>query len=223
MSLMIFHWDEDEAGNEGWLAQGYPNFNVTFAGNFAHDVIEHFPRGLKHGPIADEAMALGARMHVRLDSGWWFAKSFMVTPAQTFAYEIHTLMREILDGGAEAPPTITEPPIDGHMEDEIVEAVRQAVERTNSDIDNGDMHADEPYTEQSIEFVNIAAWMRRGYRACIERFKGRNPADIIWLGECLDKETEQYKHGEYGDKLYVRIHEKDMECSVRRVSLYNYD
>lgn len=218
MSVMNFEWGEDERGNRGWLPQGYPNFDVVVPGQFGHDCLEHLPRGQKHGPIADELMALGARLYVRVKSQWWFGQSFRVSPPESFGRELELLMRAMRDDDGHAPAAIAEPMLDDDdMDDHIAGAVRHAVRIANRELSyqgSYDGHGHPDYQEGSELMQGMAAWMRRGYRACIARFKGRDPNDIMWLGIQLDEEIVKYQRGDEGDRLSVRIHEKDMEYTI---------
>ncbi|MEJ7805001.1 MAG: hypothetical protein WKG03_03645, partial [Telluria sp.] len=187
----------------GWIARGYPNFDPTSPGQFSHDCFEHLPRGRMHGAIADEAMALGARLHLRVESGWWWKQRFSISPPDSFGNELERLMRDVAWGEQPPPAAIDEPLLDNEMDDEIEFSVIAGVKSANDEI--GYNHPEcTPYTGESELVQNLAAWMRRGYRACVARFKGRQPADIMWLAEQLDQATQEYKHGEGGDELTIR-------------------
>jgi hypothetical protein len=210
MSSMEFVWGQDDVGNDGWIAKGYLHFNPTSPGQFGHDCLEHFPRAMKHGQIADELLALGARLHVRVASGWWWNQKFRISPPESFGGELEYLMRHIHDG-IEEPAAITEPELDDDMDAEIEASIRHAVRITNRESSYADNDEREPYTEDSPIMQTMAAWMRRGVRACAARFKDRHPTDVMHLSECLDRDSQQYARGEDGDRLIVRVHEKDME------------
>lgn len=217
MSSMTFQWGEDDRGNRGWIPKGYPHFDVVSAGQFGHDCLEHFPRGLKHGKIADELMALGARLHIRVKSEWWWSQSFRANPPESWGYELELLMRAMRDGDGDAPALITEPLLDDDMDDEISASIFQAVKVANRELayqGSYDDHGQPDYEVESELMQNMAAWLRRGYRANIARFKGRAAHDIMWLGQQLDEEVAKYSRGDEGDQLIVRIHEKDMEYTI---------
>jgi hypothetical protein len=216
---MNFTWGMDERGMHGWIADGYPNFDVTQPGTFSHDCLEHLPRGLKHGAIADELMALGARLFVRVKSEWWWTQRFNADPPESWGRELQILLQAIHWGEQHAPPSITEPLLDDDMDDEIDDALENGARIANREHEYMASHDQEagerePYTAESEPLQNMAAWLRRGYRAAVARFKGSNPADIMWLGECLDKEMRDYENGEHGDRLRIHIHEKDMEFKI---------
>ncbi|MPQ56254.1 hypothetical protein [Duganella sp. FT27W] len=216
MSTMNFKWGRDERGMEGWVAEGYANFDVTMPGQFAHDVLEHLPRGLKHGQIADELMALGARLYARVKSEWWWSQGFRVGVPETWGMELVTLLTDIRAAGLSEPALIVEPLLNDDMDDEIEAALEYGALKANREFEyqaswDKSLQGQASYDAQSELFQNMAAWMRRGYRACVARFKDRRPADIMWLGELMDQEAKMYDRGEEGDKLSVRVHEKDME------------
>ncbi len=121
-------------------------------------------------------------------------------------------MRHIHDGIAE-PAAIAEPALESEMEDEIQATLVQAVRLINRELEYQDDER-EPYTLESPIILTMGAWMRRGVRACIARFKGRDACDVMWLGEQLDAATGKYQRGEDGDRLVVRVHEKDMEFTI---------
>lgn len=223
MSEMIFDWKEDDDFGIGWIARGYPNFGPTDWGQFGHDCIEHFPRGQKHGPIADELLALGARLYIRVAGGWWFQQRGFPTPAASWAGELEQLLRALEDDKrAYLPEFSPAPPApeyrDVDMEKIIQDALAQVVIRANEYLFNGDPDNDDaPYTLESRIIVSMGNWLRRGVHACIKRYKGRNPDDIMWLQIQLDEEVRDFqKPGSEGHRLTVRIHEKDMEYTVER-------
>jgi hypothetical protein len=214
---MTFRWGQDDRGNNGWIPKGYPHFDAVAPGQFAHDCLEHFPRGLKHGQIADELLALGARLYIRVKSEWWWTQSFRINPPDQWAAELELLMREMRDGGAAAPAVITEPLLDDDMDDEIEAAVSKAVRVANRELayqGSYDDHGHPDYEVESELMQSMAAWVRRGYRACVARFKGRAAYDVMWLGQQLDEAVARYSRGDEGDELIVRIHEKDMEYHI---------
>lgn len=219
MSTMNFTWGMDERGMHGWIADGYPNFDVTQPGMFSHDCLEHLPRGMKHGAIADELMALGARLYIRVKSEWWWSQRFLAEPPESWGRELQILLQAIQWGEQPEPSIITEPLLDDDMDDEIESALEHGARIANREHEYMASHdlaagEQEPYTADSALMQNMAAWLRRGYRAAVARFKERDPADIMWLGECLDKEMQKYGNGEDGDRLSVHVHEKDMEFKV---------
>lgn len=222
MSLLIFNWDEDEAGNTGWLAKGYPNFNVTQAGNFGHDCVEHFPRGIKHGAIADELMALGARLRLRVDSGWWWSQRFLANPSESFGYELDYLLRAIRHGEQQEPANIANILLDECMDAEIDASIDIAVARANRELEFDGEWTDQgigPYTADSPLLQNMGAWMRLGYRANEARFRGAYAIDVMDLQQQIDEEAAKpkYRGGDYGDQLHVRIHEKNMEYEIKLI------
>jgi hypothetical protein len=221
MSHILFQWGEDqEYGDYGWLPAAYPNFNAVRPGGFGHDCIEHFPRGLKHGQIADELLALGARLYVRVDSGWWWRQQYMQTVPQSFGYELHRLLRDMDEQGVDLPDPGSVPLLDNEMDDEIEAAQREAVRVSNAEHDRHSDDQDEPYAFEQEQIQWMGAWLRRGYAACIKRFRGAYAGEILALSEALDRASEKFAHGEEGDRLLVRIHEQRMEFSLKKTTGY---
>lgn len=215
MSTHNFTWAEDQHGNEGWIMDGHPNFDAATPQNLVHDCLEHLPRGEKHGAAADELLALGARFYLRVASGWWWSKDFNITPPQQWSYELDTVHR---DGGT-PPPCVNVPLEDEDMEAELQAALVQAV-----DLISGELLADElePLTIDCDWIVHAGAWLRTGYRAAQKRYKGTDPLNIMWMAEQLEQELAKPRYrGEYpGERLTIRVHEKDQEFSIRLKELY---
>lgn len=208
---MIFQWREDEEhGGDGWIAKGYPNFNITAPGGFGHDCIEHLPRGFKHGAAADELMALGARWRVRVDSGWWNGRGYgYLAPENTWGSELDTILRNLGDECVTAPKCKV--PNSFYVGDILAEGVRVINRERERD--------DEPVvlTEDSDIIVNMGKWLQIGYEANEQRFRGVDGYDVMLLSERLDDLAKKHKYGEEGDLLHVRVHERDMDCSIRQI------
>jgi|GEM_PF-2963845 len=225
MSLMIFEWREDqEFGDFGWIAKDYPNFNITRGDTFAHDCLEHFPRGKRHGAAADELLALGARWWIRVDGGYWYQQRFLVTPEESWAQELENILRNLYfdpndadsDGMPAKPRRMLTKDESFCTNDIMAEAIRLINQERKHDHDeNGLVSEESPY------IVRAEQWLRLGYAACRQRFKDASPSGIAWLTECMGEEANKYKHGDEGDLLYVRVHEKDQEFNFRHVSAYD--
>lgn len=66
----IFEWREDqELGGYGWIMKGQPTFNASTGLGIAHDTLEHFAN--RYGSIADEMLAFGAILRVRVEGGYF--------------------------------------------------------------------------------------------------------------------------------------------------------
>lgn len=209
MSCLVFDWtDSDERGLDGWLARGYPNFYASEARSIAHDCVDHFPRGQKHGPYADELMALGARLWIFLESGEFFQRQYLTyqTPEAIWGGEVRYILDDSEELSDRPPAMISEPEtaFDGEIESALIVATK-----------NKFLTADHP------EIQNLGAWMRRGVRAVQERYKGHNARDVHALYGLIQEKVEHLRTGEEGDKLIVRIHEKHLDVDVRLVSWRN--
>ena len=221
MSTMIFEWKEDKDGIEGWVAAGYENFNAVAINQFGHDCIEHFPRGQRHGAIADELLALGARLFIRVGSGWWMTQRDFPKPEFTWASELETLLRDMEDDSNACLPEWAKPapPAGEHgaidLESIIQAALVKTVPMANEYLFNGDPdNDDKPFTLESRLIVRMGDWLRRGVHACRARYKDKHPDDIMWLQLQLDEAMQRYQTGESGQRLIVRIHERDMEYHI---------
>jgi len=224
MSTNIFDWKEDHQGNEGWVMRGYDHFDTTGVDSFAHDVIEHLPCGIKHGRIADELLALGARLHARVESGWWLQQRHFGKPADVWATEIVYLLdamrREGIDVKEIGPTPALENAKEGltNIEPIIVAAVAKAVEQYNFDLYDDDDDNDEARAVEDETMQRMASWLRRGVLAARARFKGRFAEEIMFLNEEITHAMRQYQHGEHGQSLVIRVNEKYMDFTVRLIS-----
>lgn len=217
MSTLTFDWKEDdeETGVEGWFARGYDHFDASKTEDFGHDCIEHMPRGMKHGRIADELLALGARLHYRVESGWWFSQRGFGKPAKAFATEVEYLLEDMEYNHVdlkETKPLVLEP---GDCSMDMEAMVQEIVAEIIDSMKEVDMEEGDFFNEQTVH--QMGYWLRRGIIAGRARFKGRHPADVMHLMDNLHETLRDYKHGELGESLVVRIHEKDMEYSVRAI------
>lgn len=210
MSTHTFTWGEDQHGNNGWVLNGYDNFDVTDPRLMAHDCLEHLPRGQKHGAAADELLALGARFYLRVSSGWWWSQRTlgMVSVPDAWGRELERIHR---DDHGDLPTCKLIPLDDEDMECEMQACLAAAVKEINSPQEEDE----EPYVTLESDFiVQAGAWLRAGYRAAIKRYKGTDPLNIMWLAECLEKEAASYTRGEEGDRLVITVHEKDQTATV---------
>jgi hypothetical protein len=217
MSLFKYTWAyHDETGVNGWISKLHPNFDPSSPDLIVHDCFEHLPRGQKHGGAIDELMAIGARAWLRLESGWFYSKGFWQKPEETFASEVVRIARDFdLRGLAQFPPIS---PIDPDTEwDAILTKAIPLIPQGLIDED-AISEDDEPYTADDPALLNCLYWMRRGALAIQKRFRDKNPGDVMWLAECMERDLKRYERGEEGDELHVRIHEKDMEYDIKYLS-----
>lgn len=205
MSTHHFTWGEDPRGEDGWLLQGHPNFWAADPRNLVHDCLEHLPRGEQHGPAADELLALGARFYLRGTSGWWEQQAAgpfadRRNRVQLMTDELLFLHRELGD----SIPYLESRSI-GDYDCEINAIVANAV----------DAIARDQIEEVDPSFgPNCAAWLRAGYRAAVKRYKGTDPLNIMWLAEQLEARLQLFAQATHGEKLIIKIHEKDQEFKV---------
>ena len=203
MSTNQYTWTTDDNGSTGWLQDGRPNFDVAGGALIAHDVLEHLPRGQKHGPAEDELLALGARFYLRVASGWWWNQSYMTSVPNTWASELLNIYHS--NHGNLAPRAVVELD-DEDMECELQASLRDSAKMISEECEI-ELADDDPF------IVNAGAWLRTGFRAAEKRYKGTDPLNIMWLAECIEKECDRFK-GEEGERLIVRVHEKDQTFTV---------
>lgn len=216
MSSLIFDWtDCDIAANDGWLARGYPNFYASTGRGIAHDCVDHFPRGQKHGPYADELLALGARLWIWIESGEFFRLQGIsyTTPAKTWGGELQIIVDDS-EGLTDHPPAmIEEPMLDDALDSEIECILDELIHRRGP--------STSVWEVDGPQIQNLGAWLRRGVRAARARYKGHQAFDVFQLYQRVTSACERIGSGEEGDKLIVRIHEKRLDVSVRLVSWRN--
>jgi hypothetical protein len=223
MSRHVFVWGRDQEGATGWVLKNMPHFDASFGDTIGHDCMEHLPGGLKHGAIADEMLALGARLYLRVESGWWYAQNFFVTPTQTWTGEVMRQLEYILFNGTTQPGPVrsvpTEDEIGEEMELIIAESVRKGVEKFNEEFGHDE------YELRTLDLIdpdgelakNLADWMRVGVRAAMQRWN--SPAgshyDAAMIMEDLARRVERIgtRHEE-GEELVVEINEARMRVDV---------
>jgi hypothetical protein len=222
MSLFIYKWGEDDNGETGWISKMHDNFDVSYGDLIVHDVIEHFPRGHKHGGAVDELLALGARAWIRIESGWfWRGPYTKIQPKETWGYEIRRIAEHNdLDSIPRAKP-IDE--IESDCDCDLVACLPFAAKEINEyhmeieNEDHVDLKGDEP------DLVNCLYWFRRGVLAAQKRYKGRSADEVMWLADQMKEEltNPRFANAQDGDELHIRVHEKDMEFKITHKSLYN--
>lgn len=218
MSTLNFTWGTDDSGERGWIAQGYPHFDTTPPQLMAHDVLEHLPRGMQHGAVADEALALGARLYLRMASGWLRTQPHQFGRPENLWYNE---ARRLLEADEVCAPAQAEPLTDPAMDELLQKATKDAVDEyvdQRGYLSDFELETEEGNSRHNAS--NILNWMRIGYRAAIARYKDHDPLDVMWLAERLIDTVEEYQHGEEGDRLIIKVNEKDLEFTVTCRRLY---
>lgn len=213
MSTHIFTWAEDRHGETGWLLKGMEDiFDAVGGRSVAHDVFEHLPRGRKHGVIADEMMALGVRLHLRVLSQWWWTKSYLTTPAQAWASEIAQQLEYIQIEGYDVPAPRSVPEVDDETERIIAEALQPACAMYRE----MGFNAIEPYDRLLQRLVD---WLRVGVAAGAKRWP--DPANAMGVLEYIERQVDHLSQGRYeGDRLIVKVHEASMRADCHVKSAY---
>jgi hypothetical protein len=226
MSTFTYKWDEhQESGIAGWISLNHPNFDPSDHRMMVHDVFEHFPRGHKHHYAVDELLALGARMYLRVESGWWWNQRYFGDPSETWANEINTIARAMYFKLWQIPLTkpVTSEDMEEYGLEESDHTFINALEKA-PDILIREAEAEDcirSYTSVHPELLNMVYWMRRGAIGATKRYKGKNPWDVMYLAEQMEKELERSMPvGNYGDLLHVRLHEKNHDYSYKFVDRY---
>lgn len=215
MGVSTLIWCEgDEETPAGWRLAGYEHFAPASMGaQVAHDCLEHVPGGLRHGRIADELMALGARFYTRVESGWWSTLSSGLPVRQQFGWEIFYLLSAIAEEGADVPVEIDQLVLpQPHVEDDIAGAFAFAEELEQQF--RGKRWTDPRHYQAS--FVN---WMRCGWRACVARYRGHSPGDVMGAVDRLTRlfdRTAPAPEAE-GDLLQVVVDPRHLVPELRLV------
>lgn len=210
MSRHVFDWKQDEEfGTYGWILRGCPHFNSTRAGRtVAHDVLEHFKP--KHGGLTDEMLAFGAMVWGRVQGGWFYSLPYEPNPVQHLSSDLSGFLNDhycdphthsLLDPGVTCR-------IDHDVEEEIEVALRMAVEKANSeyaDEETGDLFT----MDATVE--HMRGWIRRGYRAAAQRYKGRRPEQLCYLFDALaERINRHHQHSDEGEELVITIDPRAM-------------
>jgi hypothetical protein len=208
MSRMTFDWGTDDiTGNTGWIARGYPHFYATETADLlVHDCLEHLPGGTKHGGVADELMALGARWRIRVESGFWAEQRYFYRPETTFGQELSQLLIDLEGNNATIEPPRNVPEIDGWLPCE--EIIQEALEYHKA---NTDFFEEE---ESRQQFEVMCDWLKVGYQATFKRFgQDAHEWEIMELGKRLETRLKSVC-GDYGDTLKVVIDERALDFKV---------
>jgi len=219
MSRHIFEWKEDREGQTGWVLRGMPHFDVTQPRSFSHDCLEHMPGAMKYGAIADEMIALGARLYLRVATSFWAEHEDFGEPESVWADEFMYQLEYIFGDGTPQPPAPRKvrvlPPELSELEDIIATAASLGTAAHN---DNSYGNDSEYTVDSKGELVtNMANWMRIGVLAAMKRYNGCNEY-VCWRGETLDKAVEKLRGGEYGDQLIVTVHESNLEIGLVHIT-----
>lgn len=215
MSLMKFIWGEDdEFGGHGWIAKDYPHFNAIEPDRIAHDVLDHLPGGLKHGAVVDELLALGARWHNLVDSGWWGSQGYYPSPENTFAHELTKLLRDMENNDrlyVGKPAASFDADVMPYC-DILAETAHVAKDEKRWN------ELEKTYGENNWLLKRMVRWMTIGYQAAEKRFAGHHAWEVSRLFDRLNKECGRYKHCDLGDVLTIRVDERALDFKLKITS-----
>jgi hypothetical protein len=227
MSRHVYVWGQDQEGATGWVMKDMPHFDASFGDTVGHDTMEHLPGGLKHGVIADEMLALGVRLYLRVESGWWYCQRFFGQPAETWSTEVFRQLEYIFLNGSPEPGPVrsvpTEDEIGEEMELIISGATRDGIEAFNREFAHGINEGVDPIDPNGELAKNMADWMRVGVRAGMKRWcrPSGTHYDAAMLMEDLARRVEKIgTHHEEGEELVVEINEAHMRVDVRKRDLW---
>jgi hypothetical protein len=221
MSKSTFIWGYDHNGHEGWVMKGMPHFDTTEPSNFAHDCLEHFPGGMKHGAVADEMMAVGARLWLRVASDYWGNQPDFGDATEIWTDEVATQLAYIHERRTPEPKAprkrrvldLTNSKM-AELEDIIATstALGQAVFNAEQESTGGPFYV--PVHAPIID--HMADWMRIGVLAAVERYHELNNW-MVWRGDALDKAVLALnnENREHGDRLTIIVNESNAEVSAR--------
>jgi hypothetical protein len=226
MSRAVFVWGEDQQyGNTGWIRKGMPHFDAAFDDTIGHDTMEHLPGGMKHGAIADEMMALGVRLYLRVESGWWYCQQYFGDPVETWAGEVQRQLEYIFHDRTPEPGAPRSVPTEEEIGEEMELIIKQAtlggVRLFNREWqDDPNPLVINPFGPLA---KNMADWMRVGVRAGMQRWNRSSGSfhDAAILMESLGKKVKSMgTHHEEGEELVVEINEARMRvhCYKRELS-----
>ena len=204
----VFEWREGAATGEiGWIPKGYKDFDPT-DGTFAgHDVMEHFPR--HKATLADEAMAFGAIIHVRVLGGW-FGDSF-VQPATALGEDMGRFLNEMEKGWLMMGDPGIVPAVDANGEYYINDIMMETIYFANAQ-----SHAYETpgFEENDQRLAWMEGWMRKGYAAAQRRWP-HNPYELARTFREIGRKVGRYTRGhEEGDELHVLVDPRTLEVQV---------
>lgn len=212
MSLMTFIWGEDdEFGGHGWIAKDYPHFNAIEPDRIAHDVLDHLPGGLKHGAVVDELLALGARWHNLVDSGWWGSQGYYRSPENTFALELTKLLRDMENDDR----LYVGKPAASFDADVMPCHELLSVASIVAKGEKGFGELQKTYGENNWLLKRMVRWMTIGYKAAEKRFAGHEAWEVARLFDRLNKECGRYKHCNLGDVLTIRVDERALDFKLK--------
>jgi hypothetical protein len=212
-----FVWGEHEdSGITGWLMERMPHFDpVSPDFGMAHDVLEHLDRGCK---FSDELQAFGSMLYIRALSGWWYDRGSHHTPAQQMASDLaNFLHRE--DFVVDRVRANKLDDIDDCAEDELAAVIEETAKSVWAEADEEDTLTED---ELRLTLIDVAGWMRKGFRRCYHRYHRRSPGEMGAFFESLCGELKPYgkRHPDYGDKLIVSINVEELTHKVRFRTAY---
>jgi hypothetical protein len=209
--ITSFDWREDkEFGHYGWIMTGMPDFNASTGLGIAHDTLEHFANG--DGSLTDEMMAFGAMMYIRGEGGYFDAlPNNNNVPHLQLGGDICRFLQDERRGSIH----IRKPPRTysiGEMDSEIQLSIKEGVRLANSELDDGDT----PFSTGEVT-DRMIGWMRIGYRKAERRYCNAAPIYLAHLfTEIRDTVDRQFKHGEEGEKLIVKVCQKSLKFRIYR-------
>ncbi|MDR9847064.1 hypothetical protein [Herbaspirillum huttiense] len=204
----VFEWGEGATtGEMGWIPKGYKDFDPT-DGTFAgHDVMEHFPR--HKATLADEAMAFGAMVHVRV-LGDWFGGN-MVQPVTALGQDMGRFLNELEIGRLVMGEPGIAPAVDRagdyYINDIMMETLHYANIQSRNYFTRG-------FDENDPRLTWMEGWMRKGYAAAQRRWP-HSPYELTRTFYEIGRKVGRYSRGyEEGDELHVLVDPRSLEVQV---------
>lgn len=208
----IFEWREDEEhGDEGWILQNQPTFNIAGSIAIAHDVLEHFAPTSQNS-LTEELQAIGALLRVRGEGGWFAARGYGHNYAKSIASDLARFLEQVRDGELTAEPVRATRPLRYGLDDELQEAITESLRIANYEL----YHDDQPHVRDSTT-AQFVGWMRIGYRRAVRRYASSDGSELCWLFERMtDDMGKRFKSGEFGDKLHILVNAQTLEFKAYR-------
>ncbi len=204
-----FVWGhDDEFGIDGWKPALIPEFNVVAGFGLAHDVLEHF--SASDSSIESEFLAFGAILYMRAEGEYWANNARInYDPADNMYGEVAQFLTDDKGRNLKRPGRTKR--LDSDLED-ILDNIRTKASRMMREEWGGD-DSDDSRNDRLLEWA--IGWMRKGYRKAARRWDINHAYRRVGLFMELERELEDFKHGDYGDTLVISINKKNLDVRVR--------
>ncbi len=225
MLIQRFRREEHEDyGEDGWLLVGAPSTYVPLWGmGVAHDLLEH--RRNDTGTVEEELLAFGAALYVRGEGGYWNRKASGLCPGTHVGEEIGRdlgLKYGGIENGIDDPGRTTR--LDGHVEEWIETAVREARKAIREDCEDCEDCKDTSSQDAGrwghvVELFlrRVVGWLRRGYRLAARRYYGISPYRLATMFAEIEQKADKLLRDDMSSYCEMVIR---LDVRKGRVSVY---